>query len=1348
MIVLALSVAQKAFPAPVSGEIFHLRQPDGSTVATRIWGDEYYQVVESLDGYTLVRDPKTGQICYAGLSDDGNELVSTGVVVEKILPAHVNIEPHLRINRTASRKKSDAARARFAAGEVQALAALGGGPQMGAPSTGNVKGICLIVDFPDEAGTILPSEVVNYCNQVGYTNFGNNGSIRDYFYDVSDGNLTYTNYVSPVYYTAQNNKSYYDNPSESAGPKARELIIEALNWLDGNGFDFSEYDSNGDGLIDGINCYYAGTTSSGWAMGLWPHSWTVSFSADGVSSYKYQITYMGTSLKIGTFCHENGHMICWWPDLYDYGYESNGIGYYGLMASGSHAGGGYNPVEPCAHLKIDAGWATVTELDSNAALLPVTAGVNSFYKFPHPTLANEFYLVANRRKSGRDSAVPDAGVAIWHIDTNGSNDNEQMTPSLHYLVTLVQADGGWHLERGINSGDSTDLYDANSYDECSPLTDPNTNWWDGSASGLNINTISPLGNTMTFTFGDPAQPDGTVTLDNEYYSDNDTITITVADSDLKGNGTQAVTLDTSGGNDYEVLTLNETGSSTGIFTGSVPTAPGPVTQEDLTLQVSNGETITVRYIDADDGSGGIDVEKTDTAVVDLSPPGFAGIALANAGDGQVTVLWAAASDPAGPITYNIYRAITQGGQNFNNPLDSTEELSYIDGSAVNGTKYFYVVRATDSVGNEETNTVEASAVPQEPVVLYSFPLDTDPLWTTEAQWAFGQPTGGGGEYGSPDPTSGYTGSNVLGYNLNGDYENDLSPTKYLTMTALDCRDTTGIKLRFRRWLGVEQPLYDHAYIEVSNNGTSWQVIWENGVEVTDSSWSLVEYDISSVADNQQTVYIRWGIGTTDSSWRYCGWNIDDIEILGITAFDTDEDGLPDSWEMQYFGDLSHGPNDHDDSDSLTNYEEYLLGTDPTDANTDGDGLDDDDEVEQGSDPTIATYYVDDADGDNSYDGLLPDWDGVHGPRKTIQGGTDAAAQGEEVLVMEGAYSGAGNIDVDLGGKALAVRSVTGPLNTVIDCGNAGRAFYCLNVGQPGVVIRGFTIRNADSRQHGGAIYSEGSVITVRDCIIADSSASQNGGAIYSVSSENTRVTNCLITGNTAGKNGGAIFSGDTSLSISNCTIADNLAGVTGGGVMCDNNTSAAAIDSIFHGNTAPKGDQLSIKSPSNPSSISISYCDVQGMQGGVYIMNNCTLQWGSANIGLDPAFASGTSGDYYLSQTAAGQPSDSPCVDTGSDTAANLGLDSLTTRTDGGLDEGAVDMGYHYPAPVRITITSIERNGEHVTITWNASPGANYLVQWSTDMVIWNNTPVGTGGSWTDTNTAGYMKKLYRVREQ
>ncbi len=102
------------------------------------------------------------------------------------------------------------------------------------------------------------------------------------------------------------------------------------------------------------------------------------------------------------------------------------------------------------------------------------------------------------------------------------------------------------------------------------------------------------------------------------------------------------------------------------------------------------------------------------------------------------------------------------------------------------------------------------------------------------------------------------------------------PEHHLTTTALDCSTWQAVTVRFRRWLGVEQPTYDHAYLRVSNDGVNWTTVWENGGEIDDAGWQLVSYDLSAVADGQPTVYLRWTMGPTDSSCIYCGWNLDDV----------------------------------------------------------------------------------------------------------------------------------------------------------------------------------------------------------------------------------------------------------------------------------------------------------------------------------------------------------------------------------------------------------------------------------------------------------------------------------------
>jgi len=167
-----------------------------------------------------------------------------------------------------------------------------------------------------------------------------------------------------------------------------------------------------------------------------------------------------------------------------------------------------------------------------------------------------------------------------------------------------------------------------------------------------------------------------------------------------------------------------------------------------------------------------------------------------------------------------------------------------------------------------------------PTLQYSWTLDFDPAWATEGQWAWGQPTGGGGSTGDPDPTSGYTGTYVYGYNLDGDYPDGMTET-HLTTAAIDCAGLSQVSVKFQRWLGVESSSYDHAYLRVSNDGVNWTQMWTNGGSMSDGTWVAQEFDLSSVADNQPTVYLRWTMGSTDGSVTYCGWNIDDIEIWGL-----------------------------------------------------------------------------------------------------------------------------------------------------------------------------------------------------------------------------------------------------------------------------------------------------------------------------------------------------------------------------------------------------------------------------------------------------------------------------------
>jgi PA14 domain len=85
------------------------------------------------------------------------------------------------------------------------------------------------------------------------------------------------------------------------------------------------------------------------------------------------------------------------------------------------------------------------------------------------------------------------------------------------------------------------------------------------------------------------------------------------------------------------------------------------------------------------------------------------------------------------------------------------------------------------------------------------------------------------------------------------------------------------------------------------------------------------------------------------------------------AADADDDYLPDAWETQYGLDVldngridlaRQGERGDFDSDGLANREEFLLGTDPANADTDGDSSSDSDEVNHyGTSPTLSNSII-------------------------------------------------------------------------------------------------------------------------------------------------------------------------------------------------------------------------------------------------------------------------------------------------------------------------------------------------------------------------------------------------------
>ncbi|MGD2110822.1 MAG: hypothetical protein PVI86_15700, partial [Phycisphaerae bacterium] len=150
-----LSIPATTQADPVFGRVFEVQQPDGTRVSVRVWGDEFFRILETLDGYTVLRDPETNYLCYATVSGDAAALASTGAAVGQRDPAQLGLVRHLRESPALTKAKVREARARFGRKSSAKVSAsskrgIGGQPTM----LGEVAGVCLLVDFADEVGTI------------------------------------------------------------------------------------------------------------------------------------------------------------------------------------------------------------------------------------------------------------------------------------------------------------------------------------------------------------------------------------------------------------------------------------------------------------------------------------------------------------------------------------------------------------------------------------------------------------------------------------------------------------------------------------------------------------------------------------------------------------------------------------------------------------------------------------------------------------------------------------------------------------------------------------------------------------------------------------------------------------------------------------------------------------------------------------------------------------------------------------------------------------------------------------------------------------------------------------------
>jgi hypothetical protein len=121
--------------------------------------------------------------------------------------------------------------------------------------------------------------------------------------------------------------------------------------------------------------------------------------------------------------------------------------------------------------------------------------------YAHPANGAEAFYVEARRNEGRNENFPYEGLVVWHIDADGSNDDQQMTAQLHYQVSVEQADGLFDLEKNVCWGEVDDRFADDRVSRFDDGTTPDARWWDGTPSGLAIRDIGPAEAVMRFRLG-------------------------------------------------------------------------------------------------------------------------------------------------------------------------------------------------------------------------------------------------------------------------------------------------------------------------------------------------------------------------------------------------------------------------------------------------------------------------------------------------------------------------------------------------------------------------------------------------------------------------------------------------------------------------------------------------------------------------------------------------------------------------------------------------------------------------------------------------------------------------------
>ena len=506
-----------------SKEIVKYEQPDNTTLEVYLFGDEFLHWIETTDGYTLIPG-EDNALCYA-IINDRNELIASTTIAHNVSAR--NNEEQTFISTLDKRLKYNKAQLENARISRARRSQAKGGDF---PTTGTNNLLLILVNFSDTSPTYSQTNFNNYMNQNNYLGIG---SFKDFYYENSWGQLTMNTTVT-AWVTVSNTHNYYgQNDASGYDMYPRELVYEAINLVDCT-VDFSQFDNNGDGEVDGVAVIHQGKgeEASANAYDIWSHSWslyglytTLQLTKDGVLVYDYTLqpetlklgTYDGIS-TIGVMCHEFGHNMGA-PDYYDTDYTTNGqydgTGEWDLMAGGSwnyfgSNGYGTSPAHHNIYTKVFYNWVPAMEINSPGAFTLYNTVDTARAFFFNTTTTNEYFMIENRQQSvsNFEAGLPGSGMIIYHVDGNFINtywSSNTINNTSHQGLYPKDAGG-----IGINTAGCPfpGITNNTSFTDC---TSPNSLSWLSGLTQKPITDILQTGTIVSFNFMLP--PPSAVTAD-------------------------------------------------------------------------------------------------------------------------------------------------------------------------------------------------------------------------------------------------------------------------------------------------------------------------------------------------------------------------------------------------------------------------------------------------------------------------------------------------------------------------------------------------------------------------------------------------------------------------------------------------------------------------------------------------------------------------------------------------------------------------------------------------------------------------------------------------------------------